>query len=101
MTALDSTKLRDTAVIDKRFIGEAKAPQFDSSATIKLTENLNDKITYSYIASAPQFAVFSEVYYNHGWNAYVDGQKMPYVKTDYILRGMNVPAGKHTIEFRF
>ncbi|MBS1975584.1 MAG: YfhO family protein, partial [Bacteroidetes bacterium] len=36
-----------------------------------------------------------------GWNAYLDGANVPYCKTDYILRGMPVPAGDHTIEFRF
>jgi uncharacterized membrane protein YfhO len=64
-------------------------------------QNLNDKITYSYTASTAQFAVFSEVYYKSGWNDFVDGQKTDYAKVDYVLRGMYLPAGKHTIEFKF
>jgi len=45
--------------------------------------------------------VFSEIYYDKGWNAYIDGNKADYVRTDYVLRGMSIPAGKHSIEFRF
>ena len=56
---------------------------------------------YSSNSSAPQFAVFSEVYYPDGWNAYLDGKKVDYVKTNYVLRGMSVPAGKHIIKFVF
>ncbi|MFY7898776.1 MAG: YfhO family protein, partial [Chitinophagaceae bacterium] len=52
-------------------------------------------------ANTNQFAVFSEIYYSAGWNAYVDGKKVDYCKVNYALRGMPVPAGKHTIEFKF
>jgi uncharacterized membrane protein YfhO len=45
--------------------------------------------------------VFSEIYYDKGWDAYIDGNKADYVRTDYVLRGMSIPAGKHAIEFRF
>jgi hypothetical protein len=102
MLALDSTNLKDTAVTDRSFSSEIKTqPQFDSAASIRLKQNLNDKLIYGYNSATPQFAVFSEVYYNKGWNAYVDGQKSPYIKVNYILRGMNLPAGKHEIEFKF
>ena len=45
--------------------------------------------------------MLSEVYYPPGWNAFIDGKKADYVKTNYVLRGMYVPAGDHQIEFRF
>ena len=102
MDALDSTHLKDTAVIEKKFQPMIKqSPAWDSSAYIKLKQNLNDKIDYTFHSATPQFAVLSEVYYPLGWDAYIDGKKADYVKTDYVLRGMYVPAGDHQIEFRF
>jgi len=102
MLALDSTNLRDTAVINESFKASIKQlPVADSLASIKISERQNDKITYAFNASTPQFAVLSEIYYNRGWNAYLDGQKADYVKTNYALRGIAIPAGKHTVDFRF
>lgn len=102
MSVLDNLNTKDSAVIDQRFQQAAGAqPSFDSSATIRFVENLNDKISYTTSAATNQFAVFSEVYYPHGWNAYIDGKKTEHVRVNYVLRGMPVPAGNHTIEFRF
>lgn len=102
MNALNTLDLKDTAVARQQFASQVKGqPQFDSTATIKVDKYLNDLITYNFSANTNQFAVFSEVYYSHGWNAYIDGKKSDYIKVDYALRGMSIPAGKHTIEFRF
>jgi len=102
MNALDSINVRDTAIVRKSFQTIIKfAPVPDSSASIKLIENLTDKISYKFSSKTNQFAVFSEVYYDKGWNAFLDGNKTDYCRVDYVLRGMSVPAGDHTIEFRF
>jgi len=102
MQALDSTDLKDTAVVEKKYQSQIKQlPVPDSLAFIKLKQNLNDKIDYTFHSTTPQFAVLSEVYYPLGWDAYIDGQKADYVKTNYVLRGIYVPAGDHEIEFRF
>ena len=102
MQALDSTDLRDSAVVEKKYQPEIKqSPVRDSSAYIKLKENLNDKIEYTFHSKTPQYAVLSEVYYPLGWDAFIDGKKADYMKTNYILRGMYVPAGDHQIEFIF
>ena len=102
MKALDSTNLKDTAVVEKIFKDRiAFFPQKDSTASIRLIENLNDQISYQFKSKTNQFAVFSEIYYDKGWNASIDGKPTPYCKVNYVLRGMAVPAGEHTIEFRF
>ena len=76
-------------------------PVYDSTASIKLIENKNDSIKYEFNSSTNQFAVFSEMYYSKGWHAYIDGKKADYCKVNYALRGLAIPAGKHTIEFVF
>lgn len=102
MLALDSTDLRDTAVLNNSFKAvDKELPQYDSAAFIKLGERQNDRITYTFFSTKPQFAVLSEIYYKAGWDAYIDGQKTTYAKVNYLLRGLFVPAGKHAIEFRF
>ena len=56
---------------------------------------------YETEATDKGFAVFSEIYYPKGWNAYVDGNLTPHTCVNYILRGMEIPAGKHKVEFKF
>jgi hypothetical protein len=101
MKALNGLDASQTAIVPVSEKNKITQPVYDSSATIKLVRNDNNVIQYKSSAKTNQFAVFSEVYYSEGWNAYIDGKKIDYVKTDYTLRGMNVPAGDHTIEFRF
>jgi uncharacterized membrane protein YfhO len=74
---------------------------YDKSGTISLTKYVNDEIVYTTESASNQFAVFSEIYYPAGWNAYIDGNKTDHFKVNYLLRGMPVPAGKHTITFKF
>ena len=102
MKALDSFDPAAVAFVDERFKASVPfSPVYDSTATIKLIENKNDEIKYEFNAAGNQFAVFSEIYYPHGWEAFIDGKKTPYVKTNYALRGLAIPAGKHTIDFIF
>ena len=102
MLALDSLNLRDTAVIDKRERSKITVtPQYDSTATISLVKNINDEIIYQSKTASNQFAVFSEIYYPKGWKAFIDDKETPIVKVNYVLRGLNIPAGNHTIRFAF
>jgi hypothetical protein len=98
---IGNTNLRDTAIVQKEFSNVVAEPLWDSAATIKLTKFDNDTMDYSFNGAKPQFAVFSEVYYPYGWNAYVDGKKVEYCKTDYVLRGLSLPAGQHAVKFIF
>lgn len=101
LQAIGATRLKDTAVVQQSFAANAGAPQWDSTAIIKLTQFDNDTMRYESNSASPQFAVFSEIYYPAGWNAYIDGKKADYVKADYMLRGLSVPAGNHKITFIF
>jgi len=103
MNALSDFDPARTAIIDKRFEGELSGFAFspDSSATIKLTSYAPNGLVYESNASSKQLAVFSEIYYEDGWNAFVDKNPAPHFRVNYLLRGMVVPAGKHTIEFKF
>ena len=99
--ALGNTNLKDTAIVDESFSKSIVQPQWDSTSTIKLTKFDNDVLEYEANCTRPQFAVFSEIYYPLGWNAYVDGKKTDYCNVNYILRGMSIPTGKHTVKFVF
>jgi hypothetical protein len=99
--AIGNTQLRDTAIVQKAFGNTVAQPQWDSAATIRLAKFDPDTMDYSFSSSKPQFAVFSEVYYPYGWNAYIDGKKVGYCKTDYVLRGLSIPAGQHAVKFIF
>lgn len=101
LQAIGATNLKDTAVIQEAFAKGIGTPQWDSTASIKLVKYDNDAIEYSTEAATPQFAVLSEIYYPFGWNAYLDGKLVPYIKADYTLRGLTIPAGKHNLKFVF
>ena len=60
-----------------------------------------NNLVYETDATEKGFAVFSEIYYPKGWNAYIDGNLTPHTCVNYILRGMEIPAGKHKVEFKF
>jgi len=101
LKAIGITDLRDTAIVENALANLVVQPQPDTAATIRMIKFDNDAIEYEVNASGPQFAVFSEIYYPKGWNAYLDGKKTEYVNANYILRGLSVPAGRHTIRFAF
>lgn len=73
----------------------------DSTTTIQLTDYEPNHLTYSSKNNNVGIAVFSEMYYAHGWNAYVDGKFQNHFKVNYVLRAMKLPAGEHQIEFKF
>lgn len=71
------------------------------SDKIWLEKNDNDEMIYRSAAVRRRFAVFSEVYYKKGWKAFIDGIETPIIRTNYVLRGISVPAGRHTIRLVF
>lgn len=84
-------------------VEEARAPEVgaDSAAQVRVTEYEANRITLQTERSAPGFMVLSEVYYPAGWEARIDGEPAPIYKTNFILRGLEVPAGAHEITFTF
>lgn len=103
MTALDSLKTKNEAVINSKSISNDFKTNFpvDSTASIKLKSYKANELIYESSSNLNQFAVFSEVYYKDGWNAYIDGKLSPYFNVNYVLRGMEIPKGEHTIIFKF
>lgn len=91
------------AVVDRRSepMLEGFDPDEDFEAVIRLAEYRPNYLKYEYEASGTGVAVFSEIYYDKGWTAYIDGRPAPYYRADYILRAMTLPAGAHTVEWRF
>ena len=104
MLALDSLNTKNTAVYNKDVASGNQITfprEIDSTAKIELLNYDVTTLTYQAKTLKDQFAVFSEIYYKDGWNAYVDGKLTPHVRVNYVLRGMTIPAGEHTIEFKF
>lgn len=89
-------------VADKQFAAEISSIQDrDTTATILLKSYAPNRLVYDVNTQSDQVAVFSEIYYKDGWNAYVNGQKVPYFRANYLLRAMPLKAGRYEVEFRF
>ena len=105
LAAVKTVDAKTTAVVDQRYTDQLKGlpAMLSPAGSIALTTYLPDKMTYQSDSPTEQVAVFSEVFYrgNDDWKAYIDGKETPHFRTDYVLRGLRIPAGKHTIEFRF
>jgi hypothetical protein len=99
MSSLDSLKIRTEAVIETELTTKVGPNIIGDS--IWVLNNNNDGINYQSNTSGNRFAVFSEVYYKKGWKAYIDGKETNIYKTNYVLRGIIIPAGKHEIKFEF
>ncbi len=106
LKALDKFNPKQTAFVDKRFqaeIGNLAIKADSINNKIALKEYKPNHLTYTSETQSEQLAVFSEIFYNGNkdWKAYIDGQYKPHLRADYVLRAIVVPAGKHTIEFKF
>jgi uncharacterized membrane protein YfhO len=101
--ALNQLKTKDKVLVDKRFSSILNGKQFqnDPASAIRLTEYKPNYLKYDFKSASEQLTIFSEIYYKEGWKAYVDGKETPHIRVNYILRAMIVPAGNHTVEFKF
>jgi len=113
MKALDTLDTRNVAIYLRNLSMKASASQYyskesilptyskDSLATIQLNVYKPNYIKYTSSNANNGFAVFSEMYYKNGWKATIDGKEAGILKVNYALRGLPIPSGKHTIEFKF
>jgi hypothetical protein len=106
LAAMKTLNPRDSAVVDKRFtaqLGSLPTTLNHTGSTIQLTSYRPDKMIYQANAVRDGLVVFSEIYYRgqEDWQTLLDGKPVEHLRANYVLRAMRVPAGKHTIEFRF
>lgn len=112
--ALNAENMGDTMRVEQPFRAKGMAivkkknwkqntTQFsiDSAARIQLKSYGLNKLSFSSQNSQNGFAVFSDIYYPLGWKAFVDGKESEIIQTNYVLRGLFIPAGQHEIEFKF
>ena len=84
-------------VVDERYESPSALTTDSTKTTIQLISYKANHLIYKSNTQIDQFAVFSEIYYDKGWNAYIDGELASYVRANYVLRAMAIPAGSHTI----
>ncbi|MFD0799455.1 YfhO family protein [Maribacter chungangensis] len=101
--ALDSLDTRNFAVVNSEVFKNINRfdYQVDSTAAISLVDYQPNHLRYTSENPNAGVAMFSEMYYANGWNAYIDGKPVDHFKVNYVLRALKVPAGNHTIEFKF
>jgi hypothetical protein len=100
---LDSLDTKKIAVIHKDYLDKIPVKDVirDSLASIDITMHKPNRLVYETSTKSDQLAIFSEVYYSKGWNAYIDSEPAEHFRANYVLRAMVIPAGMHTIEFIF
>ena len=104
IVALDSLNTKRKAVINTKWINKENYTSkylVDSTATMSLITHQPNYLKYKSKNDDKGFAVFSEIYYPHGWHAFIDSKPVNHSNVDYVLRGMEIPAGEHVIEFKF
>ena len=75
--------------------------QADSASVIRLIHRSPNRLEYEADIQSEQVAVFSEIFYDKGWHAYINNEEVPYFRANYLLRAMTLKPGKYTVEFRF
>lgn len=97
---VDTKKIAVIGKEDGAYFKDKKMAK-DTLASIQLVKYEPNHLSFTSKSATPQLAVFSEIYYPHGWKMFIDGKEVPYIKANYLLRAVHVPAGNHTIEMTF
>jgi len=101
IAALKELDVRNTAVVDERFKAQLITNLSNENASISLTNYKPNYLEYKSNSTNDGIVIFSEIYYAKGWNAYVNGVLKPHFRVNYVLRGLQIPAGNNIIEFKF
>ena len=101
LNVVNEFKPREEVVMLKDQAKLLKKTSFTGEGTITMKSYAPNKIAYDSKSSSNQFAVFSEIYYADGWKAFIDGKEVPIIKSNYLLRGVEIPAGNHSVELKF
>ncbi|NLE34927.1 MAG: YfhO family protein [Bacteroidales bacterium] len=103
LQAISSINPKDVAVADRRFAEmiPVAATTATPGDTIYLSSYEPNLLTYRAELTSERVAIFSEIYYKYGWKAFIDDTPADHFRANYVLRGMTLPAGSHTITFRF
>lgn len=103
MNALEGLQTKTEALVNTTVFTTINRFAFraDSTTAISLTDYQPNHLIYQSNNPFAGVAVFSEMYYAHGWNAYIDGKATDHFKVNYVLRALRVPEGDHTIAFKF
>jgi len=101
IAALNGFNPSNTAIVDVRFNEQIIDGLDNAGANITLEEYKPNYLKYNSNSSKNGIAIFSEIYYDKGWNAYIDRELKPHFRANYVLRGMQIPSGNHVVEFKF
>ncbi len=102
ITAIGKTDMHNVAVVAQEFANKVEGYKRDSiNGQVLLNNYAPDHLIFTSTSTQKQLAVFSDIYYAKGWNAYIDGKPAGYIRVNYMLRGLMIPAGEHTIVFKF
>ncbi len=103
LESLSGFRPDSVAIIDRQFTESLKgfSGSRDTSDHISMESYAPNRLAYHFNTRKNGLAVFSEIWYPEGWNAYVDGKLTPHFRANYVLRAMVLPAGNHKLEFRF
>jgi len=103
LESFKSININDQAIVEDKTTADALiiSENIDHESSINLIEDSVDLLKYSFVSKSKQVVVFSEIYYPDGWEAKVDGNKVPHYRVNYILRALPVESGEHIITFEF
>ena len=99
MSLLSTFTPSNEALVDQRF--GLSNTSYSATGSIQLTSYEPNHLVYDVNTEEASFAVFSEIFYDKGWNAYINGELNSHYRVNYVLRGMNLPKGEYQVEFKF